>query len=83
MRGSAVVATGHFQPARVLTNDELATMVETNDEWIRSRVGIRERRIAGPEEPLDLLAAEAARMALANSGLAAADIDMVVVATCT
>ncbi|WP_027342147.1 beta-ketoacyl-ACP synthase III [Hamadaea tsunoensis] len=83
MRGSAVVAAGHFQPARVLTNDELATMVETNDEWIRSRVGIRERRIAGPEEPLDLLAAEAARSALANSGLAAEDIDLVVVATCT
>jgi 3-oxoacyl-[acyl-carrier-protein] synthase-3 len=81
--GSRVVALGHHQPSRVLTNDELATMVDTSDEWIRSRVGIKTRHIAGPDEPVDFMAAQAAGKALANAGLAPADIDMVVVATCT
>jgi len=81
--GSRVVALGHYQPSRVLTNDELATMVDTSDEWIRSRVGIKTRHIAGPDEPVDFMAAQAAGKALANAGLAPADIDMVVVATCT
>ncbi len=83
MSGSRVVALGHHQPSRVLTNDELATMVDTSDEWIRSRVGIKTRHIAGPDEPVDFMAAQAAGKALANAGLAPADIDMVVVATCT
>lgn len=83
MTGSRVVALGHYQPDRVLTNAELATMVETNDEWIQSRVGIRERRIAAPDEQVDEMAARAAEKALANSGLDANEIDMVVVATCT
>lgn len=83
MTGSRVVALGHYQPDRVLTNAELATMVETNDEWIQSRVGIRERRIAAPDEQVDEMAARAAEKALANSGLGAHEIDMVVVATCT
>jgi 3-oxoacyl-[acyl-carrier-protein] synthase-3 len=81
--GSRVVALGHYQPARVLTNDELATMVDTSDEWIRSRVGIQTRHIAGIDEPVDAMAAYAAGKALANAGLAPADIDLVVVATCT
>jgi len=83
MRGSKVVGAGHFQPAKVLTNHDLATMVETSDEWIRSRVGIRERRIAGPAEPLDAMAFEAALAALRNAGVAVEAVDMVVVATCT
>lgn len=83
MSGSRVLALGHYQPARVLTNDELATMVDTSDEWIRSRVGIRTRRIAEPDETVASMATEAAAKALANSGLAAADIDLVLVATCT
>src|SRR5688572_6332202 len=83
MRGSKVVGAGHYQPATVLTNHDLATMVETSDEWIRRRVGIRERRIAGPVEPLDLMAAQAAAAALRDAGLAAEAIDLVVVATCT
>lgn len=83
MTGSRVVALGHYQPDRVLTNAELATMVDTNDEWIQSRVGIRERRIAAPDEQVDEMAARAAEKALANSGLDANEIDMVVVATCT
>ncbi|MFF9003434.1 beta-ketoacyl-ACP synthase III [Streptomyces achromogenes] len=83
MNGSRIVAIGHYQPARVLTNDDLAAMVDTSDEWIRSRVGIRTRRIAGPDEPVDELAAHAAAKALAAAGLTPADIDLVLVATST
>ncbi|ARZ67935.1 ketoacyl-ACP synthase III [Streptomyces sp. HU2014] len=83
MTGSRVLALGHYQPARVLTNDELAAMVDTSDEWIRSRVGIRTRRVAEPDETVASMATEAAGKALANSGLAADAIDLVLVATCT
>ncbi|MGK5640855.1 beta-ketoacyl-ACP synthase III [Streptomyces sp. URMC 126] len=83
MSGSRVIALGHYQPARVLTNDELAAMVDTSDEWIRSRVGIHTRRVAAPDESVDAMAAEAAAKALAASGLDAAGIDLVLVATCT
>ncbi|MEU2613952.1 beta-ketoacyl-ACP synthase III [Micromonospora sp. NPDC007271] len=82
MAGSRIVALGHYQPTRVVTNDELAQMVDTNDEWIRDRVGIVTRRIAGDETVADMAAAAAGK-ALASSGLNAADIDLVVVATCT
>ncbi|GAA2051835.1 beta-ketoacyl-ACP synthase III [Polymorphospora rubra] len=80
--GSRIVSLGHYQPSRVLTNDELARMVDTNDEWIRDRVGIVTRRIADGESVADMATAAAGK-ALANSGLSAADIDLVVVATCT
>ncbi|GAA0652710.1 ketoacyl-ACP synthase III [Streptomyces thermocarboxydovorans] len=83
MTGSRISAVGHYQPARVLTNEELAGMVDTSDAWITSRVGIRTRHIAGPDEPVDELAAHAAAKALAAAGRAPADIDLVVVATST
>ncbi|MER6213539.1 beta-ketoacyl-ACP synthase III [Streptomyces sp. NPDC048387] len=83
MTGSRVVALGHYQPAKVLTNEDLAAMVETSDEWILSRVGIRTRHIAGPEETVDELAYQAAGKALANAGLTPDDIDLVLVATST
>jgi 3-oxoacyl-[acyl-carrier-protein] synthase III len=83
MTGSRVVALGHYQPARVPTNDELATMVDTTDGWITSRVGIKTRHVAAPDEQVDEMAANAGEKALANAGLTAAEIDMVVVATCT
>lgn len=83
MIGSRIAAVGHYQPARVLTNEELAGMVDTSDAWITSRVGIRTRHIAGPEEPVDELAAHAAAKALAAAGRTPADIDLVVVATST
>ncbi|WP_030203251.1 beta-ketoacyl-ACP synthase III [Streptomyces sp. NRRL S-87] len=83
MTGSRVVALGHYQPAKTLTNGELAAMVDTSDEWISTRVGIRTRRVAGPDEPVDLLAAEAAAKALAQAGATAADVDLVLVATST
>ncbi|MFF2043830.1 beta-ketoacyl-ACP synthase III [Kitasatospora sp. NPDC058170] len=82
MSGSRIVALGHYQPPKVLTNGDLAVLVDTDDEWIRSRVGIRTRHIAEGETLVDL-ATEAAQKALANSGRSAAEIDLVVVATCT
>ncbi|MFF7527548.1 beta-ketoacyl-ACP synthase III [Streptomyces bobili] len=83
MNGSRIAAVGHYQPAKVLTNEDLAKLVDTNDEWIRSRVGIRTRHIAGPDEPVDDLAAHAAAKALAAAGLTPQDIDLVLVATST
>ncbi|MDQ0687533.1 3-oxoacyl-[acyl-carrier-protein] synthase-3 [Streptomyces achromogenes] len=83
MNGSRITAVGHYQPARVLTNEDLAELVDTNDEWIRSRVGIRTRHIAGPDEPVDELAAHAAAKALATAGLTPDEIDLVLVATST
>jgi 3-oxoacyl-[acyl-carrier-protein] synthase-3 len=79
---SRIVSLGHYQPTRVLTNDDLAQLVDTSDEWIRSRVGIEQRRVASEETVADMAAA-AAEKALAASGLTAADIDLVVVATCS
>ncbi|MFE9555421.1 beta-ketoacyl-ACP synthase III [Streptomyces sp. NPDC006692] len=83
MRGSRVVAVGHYQPAKVLTNGDLTELVDTSDEWISSRVGIRTRHVAGPDEPVDELAAHAGAKALASAGLTPADIDLVLVATST
>ncbi|WP_020521438.1 beta-ketoacyl-ACP synthase III [Catelliglobosispora koreensis] len=80
--GSKILSFGHYQPSRILTNDDLAQMVDTNDEWIQSRVGIKERRIADGESVADM-AALAAEKALAASGLSATDIDLIVVATCS
>src|SRR5260370_11291166 len=81
--GARILAFGGYQPARVVTNDELAASVETSDEWIRSRVGIASRRIAAPDETVADMAAAAGGKALAGSGLSPADIDLVIVATCT
>jgi 3-oxoacyl-[acyl-carrier-protein] synthase-3 len=83
MNGSRIAAVGHYQPAKVLTNEDLADLVDTSDEWIRSRVGIRTRHIAGPDEPVDELASHAGAKALASAGLTPADIDLVLVATST
>ncbi len=83
--GDAVSITGLGcrVPERVMTNDELSTMMDTNDEWIRERTGIRERRIAAPEEALSDLCLPACRDALEQAGLAASEIDLIIVATVT
>lgn len=83
MHGSRIAAVGHYQPAKILSNEDLAGMVDTSDEWIRSRVGIRTRHIAGPDEPVDELAAHAGAKAVAAAGLAPDAIDLVLVATST
>ncbi|MFD3531761.1 beta-ketoacyl-ACP synthase III [Streptomyces sp. NPDC058664] len=83
MTGTRIAALGHYQPAKVLTNQDLAELVDTDDAWITSRVGIRTRHVAGPDEPVDELAAHAAGKALATAGLDPDDIDLVLVATST
>jgi 3-oxoacyl-[acyl-carrier-protein] synthase-3 len=79
----SITGLGSYVPARVLTNDELSTIVDTSDEWIMTRTGIRERRIAAPEEALTDLALPAARAALEQAGIEAKDIDLLVCATVT
>jgi 3-oxoacyl-[acyl-carrier-protein] synthase-3 len=74
---------GDYQPGNVVTNADLAVTVDTSDEWIRSRVGIVSRRIAGPDESVTDMAFVAGGKALAASGLSPGDIDLVIVATCS
>ena len=81
--GATIIGLGSAQPQRVVSNHELSQRVDTNDEWIRKRVGIVNRRIAGPEQSLLDLASEAAGKAVADAGLSPSDIDTVLVATCT
>jgi 3-oxoacyl-[acyl-carrier-protein] synthase-3 len=80
---SVVMGCGSYLPQRVLANDELARMVDTSDEWIVQRTGIRERHIAAPGEFTSDIGLHAARAALADAGLDAADIDLIVLATST
>jgi 3-oxoacyl-[acyl-carrier-protein] synthase-3 len=79
--GSNIIGTGSYLPEKRLTNDELSKMVDTNDEWIVQRTGIRERRIAGLGESTATLATAAARKALAAANLEAGDLDLIVCAT--
>ena len=79
----SITGLGAHVPQRVVTNDELSTMMDTSDEWITERTGIRERRIAAPEEALSDLALPAARQALEDAGVKASEIDLVIVATVT
>ena len=79
----SITGLGCHVPERVLTNDELSSIVDTSDEWIMARTGIRERRIAAPEEALTDIALPAARAALEQAALDAKDIDLLVCATVT
>jgi 3-oxoacyl-[acyl-carrier-protein] synthase-3 len=78
-----IAGTGSYLPERILTNAELAAAVDTSDEWIVSRTGIRERRIAAEGEFTSHMATHAARRALEQAGLAAEDIELIIVATIT
>ncbi len=78
-----ILGTGAYAPERILTNEELSRLVDTNDEWIVSRSGIRERHIAAPDEATSDLAAKAGLAALADAHLTPADIDLLIIATCT
>ena len=80
---SVVTGVGGFLPERIVTNDELSRIVETSDEWIRERTGIRQRRQAADDQPVSDLAVEAARRALAAAGRTPDDVDLIVVATTT
>ena len=78
---SRILGTGAYTPERVLTNTDLEKMVDTSDEWIRERTGIRERRIAADGETTSDMAAAAARRALEMANITAADLDMIIVGT--
>jgi 3-oxoacyl-[acyl-carrier-protein] synthase-3 len=80
---SRVAGTGGYLPAKVLTNAELATRIDTSDEWVRSRTGICSRHIAAPDEQTSDLALAASLQALAAAGIDGAEVDLIVVATTT
>jgi 3-oxoacyl-[acyl-carrier-protein] synthase-3 len=80
---SVVTGVGGYLPDRIVTNEELSTRVDTSDEWIRERTGIRQRRQAADDQPVSDLAVEAARRALAAAGRTPEDVDLIVVATTT
>jgi len=81
--GSRILGTGHYLPSRVLDNFDLEKIVDTSNEWIMERTGIRERRIAAPEEASSDFASNAARQALEMSGVDAKELDLILVATIT
>lgn len=81
---TGILGLGHYRPANVITNDDLVTRgVDTNDEWIKTRVGIAERRWADPDETVVDMAEQAASKALAASGVPVDQVDLVLIATCT
>src|SRR5574341_1402306 len=83
IRGSTITVLGRYVPSRVMTNHELEKLVDTSDEWIVSRTGIRERRIAAPEEASSDLAFEAAQEALDDAGVTPQQLDLIIVGTAT
>ena len=82
-RTCSIVGVGSYVPERRLTNADLEEMVETTDEWITTRTGIKERRIASDDQFTSDLATEAARKAMSKAGVTGGDIDLVIVATIT
>ena len=79
----SIIGTGSYVPVRVMTNEDMSKIVDTSDEWITSRTGIKERRIAAPDEATSDLASNAARQAMEAAGVTAEDIDLIIVATVT
>ena len=82
-RRSVLIGTGSALPKRAVSNAEMAAMVDTSDEWIATRTGIRNRYFAGPDETTSTLATDAARAAIAAAGIEASSIDLIVLATAT
>lgn len=80
---SQLIGTGYSLPTKILTNDDLSKMVETSDEWISTRTGIRSRRVAAENEYTSDFCIKAAQMAIANAGISAEEIDFIIVATIT
>lgn len=83
MKRARIIGCGAFLPDNIVTNDDLARTVDTSDEWIRERTGIRQRHIARPEEKTSDLAVQASLAALRDAGIGAGDLDMVICATTT
>src|SRR6266404_2446709 len=82
-RTCSITGVGSYLPSRILTNGDLEKMVDTSDEWITSRTGIKERRLAAPDEFTSDLATQAATRAMTNAGITAAQIDLIIIATIT
>lgn len=82
-RYGCITGWGKYAPKRVLTNADLERMVDTSDEWITTRTGIKERRIAGPDEPTSYISVKAAEAAMEVAGITAEDLDLIIVATST
>lgn len=80
---SSIIGTGSYMPEKIMTNEDISKFVETSDEWITSRTGIKERRIAAADEATSDLASEAARRAMAAAGVTAEEIQLIIVATVT
>src|SRR5437867_2510758 len=78
-----IIGTGAYVPHQVLTNHDLERMVDTSDEWITTRTGIKERHVAGKHEAASDLAVKAAERALEDAGLKAEALELIIVATCT
>ncbi len=83
LRNAGIVGTGSYIPSKVLTNHDLEKMMDTNDEWITTRVGIKERHIAAPEETSSTMGATAAKAALADARIGPEDLDLIITATIT
>ena len=77
------LGTGSYLPEKILTNQDMEKIIDTSDEWIVTRTGIRERHIAAPDQTTSDMATEAAKNALAAAGLKATDLDLIIVATIT
>ncbi|MDR3190235.1 MAG: ketoacyl-ACP synthase III [Lactobacillaceae bacterium] len=82
-QGTKIIASAHYVPSDIITNDDLAAIMDTNDEWIQAHTGIKERRMSLQGENTSDLATQAARLALAQTDLTAADIDLIIVTTFT
>ena len=80
---AGIIGTGYCVPDRVLTNFDLEKMVQTSDAWIVERTGIHDRRIAADDEPVSVIAQRAAEMALADAGVQAEELDLIIMATLT
>jgi len=83
VQGTRILGIGSAQPERVVTNDDLSKVMDTNDQWIRERVGIVERRFGDKKDTVVSMAVEAGSKAIAAAGLAPSDLDTVIVANCT
>jgi 3-oxoacyl-[acyl-carrier-protein] synthase-3 len=83
MTNALITGWGMYAPSRVMTNDDIAKLVDTSDEWIVSRTGIRERRIAADDETTTTLSVNAARDALAVAGVEASEVDLIILGTCS
>ncbi|MFZ0486522.1 MAG: 3-oxoacyl-ACP synthase, partial [Arenicellales bacterium] len=83
MTTARVIGTGSYLPERIMPNSELESMVDTSDEWIVARTGIKQRHVAAPDEMTSDLAEHAARRAIEAAGIEPSDLDLIIVATTT